>query len=831
MNNYELFFREATGHQPFPYQVKMATSEELPCFLGAPTGSGKTYAVILAWLWRRLKYSDQTARDVLSPDSVRRGFHEIIEPGETHGRVPRRLVYCLPMRTLVEQTYRDCKKMLENLEKAGMIPERIGTHIIMGGEIDEEWLLYPEKTQIIIGTQDMLISRALNRGYAMSRFKWPMAFGLLNNDCQWVFDEVQLMGSGLATSAQLAAFNKTMPTCRPNKYLWMSATIDRRWFETVDFSPIAASLSTFELADEDRQVESLKKRLTARKTVRKLEIAARKNSAKYYKELSLKIIASMEEGDQILVIVNRVAHAQKIFRALQNERARTRENDFDLLLVHSRFRPAERKQINKRIPEKHERRIIVATQAVEAGVNISSQTLYTELCSWPAMVQRLGRCNRFGEYDEAQVYWIDVEDRDASPYSPEEMAETRTLLEKLKGGSASPAGLPGVETGLAFRHVIRRKDFIELFDTAPDLSGSDIDVSRFVRDTEDIDVHFVWRHLDKKGEPPADLEIFHQDELCAVNIGTARAFVSRMEGNVWRWDYLDGRWRKVNSNEIRPGMTILLPAAAGGYSPDRGWHGEKGKEVEPVAIVPASIKTDDTEEDQYSFSQGGWQTLSEHTDEVVAKLEQITETLWLKPTERCMLLISARYHDAGKAHEVFQETMHRSNQDGNLPRDGMIWAKSPGNKRHRQRYFRHELAGALAFLQGGTFLAKSFPMELNLVAFLIAAHHGKVRLSVRSLPDERVPEGLPPETRITRGIWDGSTVSQADLGGGVSLPETVLDLSMIEMGRDGERGASWLERMLRLRDAFGVIKLSFLETCLRAADIRASMGGKKKKEV
>ncbi len=55
---------------------------------------------------------------------------------------------------------------------------------------------YPEKTQIIIGTQDMLISRALNRGYAMSRFKWPMAFGLLQNGCQWIFDEVQLMGAG-----------------------------------------------------------------------------------------------------------------------------------------------------------------------------------------------------------------------------------------------------------------------------------------------------------------------------------------------------------------------------------------------------------------------------------------------------------------------------------------------------------------------------------------------------------------------------------------------------------------------------------------------------------
>ncbi len=59
---------------------------------------------------------------------------------------------------------------------------------------------------MLIGTQDMLLSRALNRGYALGRARWPLPYGLLNNDCLWVFDEVQLMGSGLATTAQLAAF-------------------------------------------------------------------------------------------------------------------------------------------------------------------------------------------------------------------------------------------------------------------------------------------------------------------------------------------------------------------------------------------------------------------------------------------------------------------------------------------------------------------------------------------------------------------------------------------------------------------------------------------------
>ena len=78
----------------------------------------------------------------------------------------------------------------------------------MGGEDAGSWDLFAEKDAILIGTQDMLLSRALNRGYGMSRYRWPMHFGLLNSDCLWVIDEVQLMGCGLATTTQLQGFRQ-----------------------------------------------------------------------------------------------------------------------------------------------------------------------------------------------------------------------------------------------------------------------------------------------------------------------------------------------------------------------------------------------------------------------------------------------------------------------------------------------------------------------------------------------------------------------------------------------------------------------------------------------
>ncbi|EQD33265.1 CRISPR-associated helicase Cas3, partial [mine drainage metagenome] len=104
--------------------------------------------------------------------------------------------------------------------------DKIVVTTLMGGEEDYNWDIYPERDAIIIGTQDMLLSRVLNRGYGMSRYKWPTHFGMLNNDCLWIMDEVQLMGVGLTTSVQLEAFRKHFGTEKGTDTTWMSATIN-----------------------------------------------------------------------------------------------------------------------------------------------------------------------------------------------------------------------------------------------------------------------------------------------------------------------------------------------------------------------------------------------------------------------------------------------------------------------------------------------------------------------------------------------------------------------------------------------------------------------------
>jgi len=53
MTTFSETFKAATGFDPYPYQVELATRPNLPALVSVPTGCGKTAAVILGWLWRR----------------------------------------------------------------------------------------------------------------------------------------------------------------------------------------------------------------------------------------------------------------------------------------------------------------------------------------------------------------------------------------------------------------------------------------------------------------------------------------------------------------------------------------------------------------------------------------------------------------------------------------------------------------------------------------------------------------------------------------------------------------------------------------------------------
>lgn len=853
--NFAEFFSQATQEgAPFPYQGRIADAPELPELIHAPTGAGKTATAVLGWAWRYFHTSHPT---------------------------PRRLVYCLPMRVLVEQTRDEAQRWMMNAE----LDQHVKVHVLMGGEASEDWDLSPETPAILIGTQDMLLSRALNRGYGMGRFRWPMHFGLLNNDCLWVLDEIQLMGTGLATSTQLQAFRESLGTHGAVKTVWMSATLLPRWLESIDFRSRVPALCSEKLNAADYRADGLRERWMATKPIRQAALVEAVASGDKKETIInanstnvAKFVANVHVASSLtLVIVNTVERARALYQALsrlyfpktnakRKATATEQAPTIDLKLIHSRFRPVERaawwswlKQDAQSLQTEHpDGRIVIATQVVEAGVDLSARTLITELAPWPSLVQRFGRCNRRGEFlkhNQAQVFWLDVpspDDTKAAPYSKNELDAARQHIRPFRDVGLQSLSeffeqLPESQREELFpfdpQHVIRRKDFIDLFDTTSDLSGNDIDVARFIRDGDEIDVQVFWRsEIPNHKWPKKEMrrQAPRREELCTVSFVRFRDDFLRKDKVAFRWDSVDGRWSrvtKINADSVYPGQVFWIQASQGGYDKDLGWD-PKVDSVEADLLIPLphmeispkpEAAFDDDDESRYEL---GWQTVADHTQEVIETLVSLLKTLPLSDQFRSALIAAARWHDWGKAHEVFQAAIEK-------PTDwviGTYLAKAPDGswKTYSRKHFRHELASALGVL---TLLKASNapeqwthldPLLQNLALYLIAAHHGKVRLSIRSMPEELIPSN--PNALFARGVWEGDALPTVDLGGGVTAPMIqCLDLAPMRLGRtDGI--LSWAERMLGLRDHpnLGPLRLCYLETLLRAADIRASKAADKK---
>ena len=821
IQKFDEFFCRATkaADAPFPFQTAFATASEIPSLVQVPTGLGKTAMAVIGWLWRR--------------NHAGPGLREA---------TPRRLVYCLPMRALVEQT----RENAEAWRAAAGLADQVDVPVLMGGEEKSDWDTNPERDAIIIGTQDMLISRALNRGYAMSRARWPMAFGLLNTDSLWVFDEIQLMGSGLATTAQLEAFRHSLGAKDGNgcRSVWMSATMQPDWLGTVDFKAKIPSLPLLKLEDEDQQHFEIKKRRSAAKPLKQAK-ATMGDAA----DLATEIRAAHKVGTLTIVVMNTVKRACELFDQMNKSAVPAKATGKKtvpvaapvvfaspkLVLLHSRFRPDDRELAMKAAtdPPIGDGTIVISTQVIEAGVDMSATTLFTELAPWTSLVQRFGRCNRFGTANElASVRWIGLPaaEKDAEkvrfPYELSDLRAAEKQLRALK--DVGVQSLPHVTLTYKHTHVIRRKDLIDLFDTTADLAGNDIDIDRFVREIEETDVRVFWREWDQpKGfePPPSTSPSPHRNELCSAPVGDFRDFAKepKRKNSVWRWDFLDEVWMRA---EVAPGQVYLVHADAGGYSPSSGWDSNSPDRVQPIASLAKSKTTpnEGTESEDLSHI-GVWQTIAQHTDDVCNELDRILKHL--KPREAAQLRLAARWHDWGKAHSVFQQALPNG-----APIPAQYWAKAvrTGWKRYTRKHFRHELASAIAVLDPTN---RAIDDEVrDLVAYLIAAHHGKVRLSIRSLPEESRPAATGRTApRFARGVWDADTLPHTNLGGGVMTHTATLSLEPMELGLCESAPftdqPSWLERMLGLRDTLGPFHLAYLEAILRAADMRASAAAAK----
>ncbi len=445
----ELTSEEDERHPPFRWQMRLLRrllDGNAPRVVDIPTGLGKT-SVMALWLIALAEGA----------------------------RLPRRLVYVVDRRAVVDQATRFAERLRANMlrELAEKLRLEAGTELpistLRGGFADNrDWLEDPSKPAIVVGTIDMIGSRLLFGGYGVSRGMRPYHAGLLGVDALVLLDEAHLCPPFEALLGQVESHcdGKLGPTdgtdfsTPPFRLMSLSAT-GRDAAQTVPDD-------VFRLETEDCEEPVVAQRLSACKRLKVTEIAADASLAESLAERAMEI-AFDDPFCRVLVCCNRRKDAVEV-KGLIDKDCRRRHRAGELsgkhkseLMVGER-RVRERAELETWLDDcgflggARQRppvpTFLVATSAGEVGVDLDADHMVCDLVAYERMVQRLGRVNRRGGADRQAT--IDVlaqppEVKDKAPKNRKTSTDSdfeawMTALQKLPEGEdgrrdASPAAI------------------------------------------------------------------------------------------------------------------------------------------------------------------------------------------------------------------------------------------------------------------------------------------------------------------------------------------------------------------------------------------------------
>ncbi|HLI25421.1 MAG TPA: CRISPR-associated helicase Cas3' [Chloroflexota bacterium] len=543
---YRAFFRDLTGHEPYPYQVevarRLANRENL--VVGAPTGAGKTLTVLVPFLY----------------------------PGWTPR--PARLIYALPLRTLAQSIYREARALVQ---RAGHDAERVTMQT--GEQPDDEFFA---RGQIIITTYDQVLSGLLEGPYGLSPSQHNLNAAAVVGALV-VFDEFHLMAPALAFLTGVAGLHVFRELTQS---VWMTATATARLRHE-----LAEALQCADASPDEGAVAQLP---TVAHVTRRLRYHAA--------PLTPEAVLAASSG-RTIAICNTVGRAQTLYTALRA----ALPPEVPCLLLHSRFfkpdRTAKEAQLAALLGKgRAERAVLVATQVVEAGIDISCDDLHTELCPMNALVQRAGRCARY-PYEQGTVHVYDLPDQARAwlPYgtsgAPDPALEaTRDLLAGL-GGEATLTPQQAAQWVEAVHHegdaaALRvgwrgRRDEVLTLIQRHAFQRQTSRVAHLIREEGVGDLRVIVAPAHALPEDPS------RREAVTVPSWAVRAALDATAGDsgpvAWGWTFGDEpRWEPLARGADLSGQYVVcLSPAVARYTAEVGLEvGSAGEAVSPERVPP-----------------------------------------------------------------------------------------------------------------------------------------------------------------------------------------------------------------------------------------------------
>jgi CRISPR-associated endonuclease/helicase Cas3 len=355
--------------KPYDYQIKVGQLllSGKSVILQAPTGAGKTKAALLPFLhaWR--------------------------DEGEASAGFPSKCIYVVPMRVLAHQFVDEYKEVAASI--ARIYRRQLNVQIQTGDQQDDKRF----EGDLIFCTVDQFLSSYLTMPYSL-----PGRLANLNAGAMVgayiVMDEFHLLDPGSTLPSALYALRQLR---RFGPVLLMTATFSAKMLQTlaqwIDAEVVLVS------QEEALRIETREQKMQPRR--RTWRVADQVLSA----EVVLKA-----HQTRSLALCNTVGRAQALYRELR-DLIKDRELDIQVRLLHSRFLPEDRRATEEELKclfgkgaQPGGSYIAVATQTIEVGLDITCETLHTELAPASALIQRAGRCARYpGQQGQVIVYPVE----------------------------------------------------------------------------------------------------------------------------------------------------------------------------------------------------------------------------------------------------------------------------------------------------------------------------------------------------------------------------------------------------------------------------------------
>ena len=424
-------FKALTDNHPFPWQERLYaewfSKGKFPLSCNLPTGLGKT-SVVAIWL-------------------IALANHWKI--------VPRRLVYVVNRRTVVDQTTNEVEKLRSNIQNTGLfyrLDQLCATHLRNGdaplaistlrGQFadNREWSSDPCRPAVIVGTVDMIGSRLLFSGYGVGFKAKPLHAGFLGQDVLLIHDEAHLEPAFQTLIESILDEQKKEPSPLGGKMqlkvMALSAT-SRRGDDTFGLTKDEITLPPNLPEPPTEPIHLVWQRLKAKKgldfyDVKRGEVA---------KQIGILAQSRKSTGKAILVFVRTVNDVRIVQELLLNRKDGVANDQVQVLT--GTVRGLERDRLAKedpifarfllKTPPDGRTVYLICTAAGEVGIDISADIMVCDLTPLDSMIQRLGRVNRRGEgaAEIDVVYEVDPDSKQKDKRFENSRWKTLEILRQL----------------------------------------------------------------------------------------------------------------------------------------------------------------------------------------------------------------------------------------------------------------------------------------------------------------------------------------------------------------------------------------------------------------